>query len=704
MLFSILDCDGDELVAGVEGALFLRRSALPTDQLREVWRLASGGTSKAKLEKNDWLVACKLVASIQAKGGEPNVSAILNTYEAFPIADFNFGLDPEISESAHLTSAAGELDNIADLSPEAITVTVSNPTTYGSGLSKHTRYQVTCTTTLGHFPRKEMSVWRRFSDFEWLHERISTVFPATVIPMFPEKRVVGNSDADFIASRQALLQEYITRISRHPVLSESFDLLIFLDASDSGLENAKSFIEQVISDDSDNIISKSMDATLTAVGLFVPPPVIIKVDEAFIQACASHGATLARLSAVVKTGTSLLEAEARAASTCRELGRALIALASHERTFHDICGKTKTDVLSAAAASRKAAVVLLQTGGSNSSSAAFSSPVSGSGSTGGALFSGSNDSAAASAFANHHSASTADNNGSIGAMFANSATSDPYGSLTSGLQTSSNYNSNMDSSTSTIGGTFATDLPDVLTTIGNELNAAGIRASEQMTVMQEALLNPMKLERDKEAELGEAIKRRDNAIDKVTEANSALFRRKKAYASLKPTDKSYTIKAQAANVAIEKAEKTLIVRKDDLDRMTEALKGEMGRVTRLRRSAIVVKLAEYALLQATQSKERANVWNSTMPLICTDGAELDKAKEKIAGLARKAEAKARAASAAAKSKAASGGGGGVLFGLFGGSSGSAQSGAAAAAVMSSGNDGIGGLFADAAPIPDASEL
>jgi hypothetical protein len=66
--------------------LFLRRSTLPTDQLREVWRLASGGTSKAKLEKNDWLVACKLVAAIQSKGGEPNISVILNTYEAFPIA------------------------------------------------------------------------------------------------------------------------------------------------------------------------------------------------------------------------------------------------------------------------------------------------------------------------------------------------------------------------------------------------------------------------------------------------------------------------------------------------------------------------------------------------------------------------------------------------------------------------------------------
>ena len=60
---------------------------------------------------------------------------------------------------------------IASPQAAAITVTVGNPTTYGSGLAKHTRYNVQTTTSLPSFPRKEMSVWRRFSDFEWLHKR-----------------------------------------------------------------------------------------------------------------------------------------------------------------------------------------------------------------------------------------------------------------------------------------------------------------------------------------------------------------------------------------------------------------------------------------------------------------------------------------------------------------------------------------------------
>jgi len=41
-LLTMLDGDADEAVGGSEGAMFLRRSGLNNDQLREVWRLASG--------------------------------------------------------------------------------------------------------------------------------------------------------------------------------------------------------------------------------------------------------------------------------------------------------------------------------------------------------------------------------------------------------------------------------------------------------------------------------------------------------------------------------------------------------------------------------------------------------------------------------------------------------------------------------------
>lgn len=186
MLMAMLDSDADGEIGGQEGASFLRRSGLDNDHLREIWRLASGGTSKLRLNKDDFFIACKLVAVTQMKG-EPDTAPLIQG-QNLPIADFHYDQVPEIV-------AAGSAEQVP---LSAISVHVSDPTTYGTGLDKHTKYKVTTSTTLQQFCRKEMLVWRRFSDFEWLHKRISTTFPAAIIPLFPAKRLVGNSDATFV--------------------------------------------------------------------------------------------------------------------------------------------------------------------------------------------------------------------------------------------------------------------------------------------------------------------------------------------------------------------------------------------------------------------------------------------------------------------------------------------------------------------------
>jgi hypothetical protein len=185
-LYFISDDDG--AIQGSEGALFLRRSGLGNEQLREIWRLASGGTSKQSLDHNDWLVACKLVAAVQQKAREPNMQLIV-TSEPIGFADFHYGMNPDVD--AIISNASN------DISASSIRVTCTNPTTYGSGISKHTKYNVQTSTSLQHFPRKEISVWRRYSDFEWLHERLSLVYPSAIIPIFPAKRIL-NSDDDFV--------------------------------------------------------------------------------------------------------------------------------------------------------------------------------------------------------------------------------------------------------------------------------------------------------------------------------------------------------------------------------------------------------------------------------------------------------------------------------------------------------------------------
>jgi len=59
-------------------------------------------------------------------------------------ADFHYDVDPDLdSESPTAT-----------VPQESVTLSVSNPTQYGSGLARHTRYCVASQTTLAHFPRK----------------------------------------------------------------------------------------------------------------------------------------------------------------------------------------------------------------------------------------------------------------------------------------------------------------------------------------------------------------------------------------------------------------------------------------------------------------------------------------------------------------------------------------------------------------------
>lgn len=95
-VIAVIDSNSDSIIGGAEGATFLRRSGLTTEQLREVWRLASGGVSKPQLDKNDWLVACKVVAAVQGKGGEPNLLAVVGPQADVGFADFGYGHEPAV--------------------------------------------------------------------------------------------------------------------------------------------------------------------------------------------------------------------------------------------------------------------------------------------------------------------------------------------------------------------------------------------------------------------------------------------------------------------------------------------------------------------------------------------------------------------------------------------------------------------------------
>ncbi|SPO44944.1 related to Sorting nexin 9 [Moesziomyces antarcticus] len=77
-------------------------------------------------------------------------------------------------------------------------------------------------------PGAQVTVVRRFTQFEWLHLVLARHYSALLIPPLPEKQYSGRFASDFIETRRADLEMWISRLVRHPVLRYSEPIRFFL--------------------------------------------------------------------------------------------------------------------------------------------------------------------------------------------------------------------------------------------------------------------------------------------------------------------------------------------------------------------------------------------------------------------------------------------------------------------------------------------
>ncbi|XP_027866447.1 sorting nexin-9-like [Xiphophorus couchianus] len=94
------------------------------------------------------------------------------------------------------------------------------------GLKSFIEYQITPNTT-------NRTVNHRYKHFDWLYERLLEKFGSLLlIPSLPDKQVTGRFDEDFIRIRMERLQAWMTRMCRHPVVSQSEVFQLFLTYKD----------------------------------------------------------------------------------------------------------------------------------------------------------------------------------------------------------------------------------------------------------------------------------------------------------------------------------------------------------------------------------------------------------------------------------------------------------------------------------------
>lgn len=74
-------------------------------------------------------------------------------------------------------------------------------------------------------------VYRRYSDFHTLHEKISSQYPnlPTRLPPFPSKKTFGNMDKQLLEKRRHMFNSYLKALLRPSAIRENFGLIILLE-------------------------------------------------------------------------------------------------------------------------------------------------------------------------------------------------------------------------------------------------------------------------------------------------------------------------------------------------------------------------------------------------------------------------------------------------------------------------------------------
>ncbi|KAJ0412400.1 hypothetical protein ATCC90586_005420 [Pythium insidiosum] len=153
--------------------------------------------------------------------------------------------------------------------PSKLVVLVVEPTTVGSWLLPYTRYAVISiasdATRMDPYvaaktwtmmrqvaePSSSVRVYRRYSDFVWLHHELRWKFPFELVPSIPGKQLFFNKDKEFVGERMRSLQAFLREILRHPVLATADDVRAFLLSTTEELEALRNASRALLGTDAD---------------------------------------------------------------------------------------------------------------------------------------------------------------------------------------------------------------------------------------------------------------------------------------------------------------------------------------------------------------------------------------------------------------------------------------------------------------------
>ena len=102
-------------------------------------------------------------------------------------------------------------------------------------MNSYVQYRLETKSSLPGYDQSTVHiVLRRFSDFEWLLTQLQTneMYKGLIIPLLPEKKMIGNLDNAFIEKRREELESFLRVIATHTRLKFDPQLRAFLTLSD----------------------------------------------------------------------------------------------------------------------------------------------------------------------------------------------------------------------------------------------------------------------------------------------------------------------------------------------------------------------------------------------------------------------------------------------------------------------------------------
>ncbi|EPX71970.1 retromer complex subunit Vps5 [Schizosaccharomyces octosporus yFS286] len=130
-----------------------------------------------------------------------------------------------------------------------MSIDVHDPHTVTELAKSHTVYLVSSRMENGSTQPSEVTVQRRYRDFDCLYQLLSNNYPGCIIPPPPEKQVVGRLDDEVVEHRRSALEIMLRKISSHPLLRNDsfFENFLKVDYFDTKLTNYVTPIDAVAS-------------------------------------------------------------------------------------------------------------------------------------------------------------------------------------------------------------------------------------------------------------------------------------------------------------------------------------------------------------------------------------------------------------------------------------------------------------------------